>query len=270
MIKNANLPNATTDIGRINRDAFITTTMVSFAKLGHYLNTMEWSLEELKRSGVEQIVRSFGIDGRLESDGARQLLKSHLETFDKDMTRSFRYSVVVSLYTLCESRARQFMGDFDKTYPGKPDFRDFANEKKNKKNGFIVNFRSWLEAAPTAVILEHPRIWDRLDDFRIVRNCIAHANGDLSLPRDQKKLKEAVESSRGGAKIDSFGTLVLEASYAAEFVGLLSSFFCLLFSAVGYGMETSPGYAETMNRGFAEFENDMAVAKEAYYKRQPL
>ncbi len=244
--------------------------MISFEKLGDYLNMMEWSLEDLKRSGVEQIVRSCGTGGMLEFAGARKLLKSHLKRFDREMARSLRYSAVVSLYMLCESHACQFINDFAKMYPGKPEFRRFGKEKKNKNKGFILNFRGWLQAAPTTVTLKHPRIWDQLDDFRIIRNCIAHANGDLSLTRDQKKLKEAVHRSRGVAKIDCFRTLVLETTYAAGFVGKLSSFFCLLFRAAGYGMETPPGYYEAMNRSFAGFENDIAEAKEVYYKRQTL
>ena len=252
---NMNLP-----VQRIERDALITSTMVALAKTGDFLHTVEWSLENIKRSGAEDFVRTFGQDGRLKSKVARSVLKSHLKRFETDMARMLRYSVVVSLYTLFESRARHVADDFGNLYPEKPCFKQF---KRNLKRGFVRNLQCWLESKPRLINLKHPRIWDRLDDFRIIRNCIAHANGELSLTSDQETLKNAVRRTRN-VQLDNSNALVLEIAFAFEMLERLTTFFRLLFREAGYGMECPPGYHEAMAKRFTGFENEIVEAVKAY------
>jgi hypothetical protein len=41
---------------QIKKDAFVTDTFVILAKFGNYLLTVETSLDDLKRSGLNQII----------------------------------------------------------------------------------------------------------------------------------------------------------------------------------------------------------------------
>jgi len=255
-------------IEQISKDALVVSTMVSLAKAGDFLQTVEWNLDGLKRSGAERFVQSFGGGGQLKSRNARSILKSHLKRFEIDMSQMLRFSVVVAVYTLFESRVRSFIDDFNRTCPGKPNFDKF--EKTNGHNGFVLIFRRWLEEKPNSVTIKYPRIWSRLDDFRHIRNCIAHANGELSLVKDKnkQKLKDAIRRSRNVRFEGS--TLALETKYPFQVLERVDVFFQLLFSEAGYRIDCPPGYSKAMSKHFAGFEKEMMERMADYYREKTL
>lgn len=236
----------------IDKDAFVTETTLLLVNFGDYLHTAEFSLERLKRSGMEQFVRSFG-HGR----HAKKTLNAHRKRFEKDMARFCRYSALTSLYSIFEVRSRLFIEDFDKTYPGKPKFENF---QKNK--GFVLRFRHWLETSPNPIVLQQPRLWDLLTDFQSIRNCITHDHGNRSLAKDKDKISATVRRTRK-IQFDAHNTLVVDIKFPFEVCERIHAFFRQLFRASGYGIAFPPGYLERMQEGFAGFEEKLteAIAK---------
>jgi len=151
----------------VEKDAFITETMVTLARFGDFLLTVESSLENLK---VQHAKRSpccrFGWP--LSSRNAARLFKAHRKRYDRDMSRVFRYSAVTSLYTILEMTARRFIHDFAQSYPDRRPFKSVV--EKHSSHGFVRNFREWLELRPASVVLRRPE-FAATDDLRIIRNC---------------------------------------------------------------------------------------------------
>lgn len=253
---------------RIEKSVFITETMVTLVRFGDFLQTVESSLQSLKESGLQEIARVFGSGGRLDSREAKRLFNAHRKRYDRDMSRILRYSAVTSLYTLLETTARRFIDDFDKTYPGKRPFNLIF--RKHLHDGFVQNLRQWLELTPSPVVLRHPRIWSQLDDLRIIRNCITHLNGDLTLEANHTRVTRCREAVRRTRKIrfDATDILVLDDVFSFEVCEKLQAFFRLLFQAAGYGMPLPPGYVESLSKNFAGFEKEIAEGIEAYETRQ--
>ncbi len=156
----------------------MTETMVNLSGFGDFLLTAESNLQQHNESGLRTLARFYGPSGNIKSREATRFLTAHRKRYDRDMARVLRYTAVMGLYILLETTARKFIADLDRTYPGKRPFR------QGKRLGFVASFRQWLETPPTPIRLARPRIWSLLDDLRVIRNCIAHLNGDLTLEKD--------------------------------------------------------------------------------------
>ena len=93
-------------------------------------------------------------------------------------------------------------------------------------------------------------MWLLLDDLRVIRNCIAHANGDLKLETNPARIARCRETVRRTRKVrfDARDILVLDATFPFEVCERLQTFFRLLFRAAGYGLNLPPGYAESISK----------------------
>jgi hypothetical protein len=252
---------------RIDKDSFVTETMLLLAKFGDYLATVESGLENTKRAGMNNVATAFGQSGRLRSKGAKRLMTAHRKRFEKDMSRFCRYSAATTIYSLLEIRAKCFMEDFEKTYPGKPEFKKVL--KVHSSNGFICAFREWLETPFLPVILPEPRIWKQLDDFRLIRNCIVHDHGDRSFLKQPLLTDKAVERTRK-VSFDSNGILILERNFVFEVCERVYAFFGLLFQASGYSLVVPPGYHEKLSKAFEGHEEEIRKRIAEYYAKQTI
>jgi hypothetical protein len=249
---------------RINKDEFVTETFVTLTKFGDFLVITESSLEQLKRSGLDQIVKSLGTDGRPAAGPAKQMFNSHRKRFDRDLCRVLRYSALMSLYSLFETTARNFVEDFEQSYPGKPQFKI-----KKPPGGFVKHFQHWLKLEPTSVELDNPRIWNLLDDFRIIRNFITHANGDFSLADKPAEIREVVQRTRR-VEFDSKDILTVDQDFAFEVSERIYTFFRMLFGKCGYQIALPEGHLEMVQKNFGEFESEITDAIKAYDMRQTV
>lgn len=241
-------------------------TNVLLAKFDDYLMTVESILENQKRSGLNQIAATFGVSGRPGSSMAKRLFTAHRKRFDRDMSRFCRYSAVTGLYSMFEAQVRLFVADYVRTNP-KPDFTKFC--KKHSSDGFIQTFHIWLESAPSAATLRHPRIWKQLEDLQLIRNCITHANGEAALLKKPETTKEAVRRTRR-IRFDDCGVLTMDAGFAFEVCERLHNFFRILFRSSGYGMTFPPGYLEAMQNSFAGFEDEIEKGIAAQNLKQTI
>lgn len=262
MAKNVQTPL----LPRIEKDSFVTETRLSLVHFGDFLLTAESTLQQRKESGLRAIAGLYAPGGNVRSREAKRFLAAHRKRYDRDMAKVLRYTAVMGLYILLETTARKLIADLDRTYPGKRPFH------QDKHLGFVESFRRWLETEPTPIRLARPRMWLLFDDLRVIRNCIAHTNGDLMLesnPTRVRQCRETVDRTRK-VRFDARGTLILDAEFAFEVLDRLNAFFGLLFREAGYGLAMPPGYAESFATNWAGFEDQIAKGIEAYHARQTL
>jgi hypothetical protein len=251
---------------RLEKDSFVTETMVNLAGFGDFLLTAESNLQQCKESGFRAIARLYGPGGNIKSREAKCFLTAHRKRYDRDMARVLRYTAVMGLYILLETTARKFIADFGHIYPDK---RRFC---QGKHQGFVASFRQWLETPPNAIQLARPRIWSLLDDLGVIRNCIAHVNGDLTLETRPTQIERCTKTVRRTRKVrfDARGRLVLDAEFAFEVLERIEAFFRLLFREAGYRLAVPPGHAESFAKSFAGFEEEIGEGIEAYDARQTI
>ena len=230
---------------RIEKSEFVSETMLTLAKFGDYLLTVDGALENLKITGLNEIISAFGRPSK-STKGSKKLFTAHRKRFDRDMGRFYRYSTATTLYALLETMSRAFIVDFEQTYPQK---KNFKKHEKQESNGFISNFETWLKNQPVAVQLAQPGLWKQLQDFAIIRNCIVHAHGDLSLVSKPEKIKESVKKTRR-ISFNSDGLLALDREFVFEAAERVHAFFRALFEATGYSLALPQAQFEKKRQNF--------------------
>ena len=248
----------------IDKDSFVTETMLMLVNFGDYLLTVDSAIENLKASGLSSIMTTLGQSGRLKSREAKKLFTAHRKRCDRDLSAFCRYSTATTLYSMFEVRLRAFADDFEKTYSGKPSPKKYLD---NPKSGFVQAFRAWLETPPYEVSIPEPRFWKLLEDFSSIRNCIVHGHGSRSLMKNPKLVCDAVKKTRR-VSFNSDGVLVLEREFVFEVGERICAFFQLLFGAVGYAISLPTGCAESFAKNFAGFKDEMIKKREEYYAKQ--
>ncbi len=247
-----------------DKTAFVTKTFLSFVRFGDYLAAVEQNIQYLNESGLNGF-RQFV--GTFDSAGAKRIVLAHRKRYERDMSTLCRYSSLTALYSLFEVSCRGFEADFRKTHSGKKPLEHFL--KQRPPIGFVHAFRQWLESSPDSVNLPQNRVWNQLQDFQIIRNCIVHGHGDSKLSNNPKRTK-AVISRTHKVILNPSGILVIQQEFTFEVMDRISAFFQRLFNVSGYQMQTPPGYSEMFTKQFAGHEAEIASRIKQYYLEKEI
>lgn len=236
-------------------DKLVTSTLIAITKAGDYLLTVENGLSSACDTGLARIKMTFGDLGAGDS-----LIKSTEERYRSDLTRSFRYSSVILLYTIFESRSRLFIEDYQDRH---------GAVKKNKDGTYVTKLRNMMENHSRKIIVSRSKIWDRLEDLNVIRNCIAHAGGLLRhCDRSDDVRKIAISDKL--LMIDGEGYIQLEFEYSFQLYEWIYAYFTLAFSAAGYSI-AMPEYTEYKKIITPEDERiDLEVVMDSYYSKMGI
>lgn len=207
----------------MSTDEFVTTTLVTLANMGDYLITVEQSLITVCDRGLAQIEGTLG-DSAIGKSFAAATKRRYLEGH----SRAFRYSSIILIFTTFESRIVLFMEDYEKRYGDGP--------KIKSPSSFVDGILSYMNRHPRPIRLSRPKIWDRLRDFNVVRNCIAHGGGLHRLIRKGDSVPEIAKSSQH-LEVGEDGYLMIDDVYALEACELITIFFNMVFNAACYSID---------------------------------
>ena len=232
-------------------DELVTTTLVTFANVGDYLLTIEQSLLTTCNDGLTRIRASLG-DSSIGKSLAVATQKRYLEGH----SRAFRYSAIILIFTTFESRIALFKEDYEKRYGQGP--------KLKSPPSFVDGIFAYMDGHSRPIKLSRPKIWDRLREFNVVRNCIAHGGGLHRLVRKGDNVLEIARSSPH-LGIGDDGYLVIDEAYAFVTCELSTVFFNLVFDAAGYSIDMPEIPTSSIEVG-----DDFSKAIDEYYSRQGL
>ena len=164
--------------------------------------------DEIKkfRKESDDYIRSNKLDDE-QADGYEQ---SNLEEFEK--LNSFfpvvvRYSVLVSLCTLFETKLIDVCKELDRSNLEKKS--DLWKDLPHKPN--LDKIKLYLKNNFEIHISEHDS-WQCIKDIFEIRNCIVHANGDTSLMKDPNRTHDAISRSKD-IDLDFLENIVLSDVY---------------------------------------------------------
>lgn len=233
----------------------VTSTLIAITKAGDYLLTVENGLSSACDSGLARIKMKFGDSGSGDS-----LMKSTEERYRSDLSRSFRYSSVVLLYTIFESRSRLFIEDYQARH---------GAIKKSKDGTYVTKLRNMMENHSRQIIVSRSKIWDRLEDLNVVRNCIAHAGG-LLRHCDRSDDVRRIATYNNFLMIDEDGYIQLDFEYSFQLYEWIYAYFTLTFSAAGYSIDM-PEYTEREKIITPDDERiDLEAVMNSYYSKMGI
>ena len=203
-------------------------TQHAISALRKYLEVMEAQMGEVQR--CERVVlegeRPKGADE--EEDRIFRDREDALEQlFEQDLIPAMRYSFVVLMHTVFETRLRAFCSNMQTERSIPITLLDVHGSPIER----ACTYLSKLAALPVANFPE----WQHLRTFQKVRNCIVHDYGYVteSGNRKEKKIRALVRQNIGIA-IDDYGRLALTKAFCEQYLTHVDTFFGNLFRASGW------------------------------------
>lgn len=210
----------------INWDMYRWETEFAFDNLADYLNIIEGqfaSFRELERNKISRNPPT-GLSEEQLADWQAEI-QLFEEQYDRDFPSNIRYSFLILLYIVFETRLKAICDEISKRKGldlREKEHRDTALERADT---FFQKIAKLPKPEPT--------LWKWLDDFQKVRNCIVHANGKLELSKDVARLKALCNAAMGLSSCADL--LVIERCYCEKTLEVTKSYFKHLFDSAGFG-----------------------------------
>jgi len=196
-------------------------------KLSLYLKTIEQALDESRQADRDRM-ESYIISSHDDLDYKNEELHMHNLLFEQDFPSKVRYSFLTLAYTVFEDRTKALCGEFIKrnlVTGTRFDKRSNESHLQSVRRFLTIEYQSKYVA---------PDIWDELTDFSLIRNCIVHANGNLSDMRNLRRFHDIVVKTVG-LSLDKDGYIRVELVYCQQIISLMEKFFDDIFEAAGFG-----------------------------------
>ncbi len=176
-------------------------TEYEFHLLAEYFEISETAIKEIEKSETKRLKEAHA--GAKEEN---EIALAGMEFFElagkfvREFPLRLRYGFIVQLYSLFETRARglcEVLVERGVTS---------ATAKLSKEpQGFVFTFRDWIKKNTQGMSDR----WPLVEELRLVRNCVAHANGLVEEATNREKLYNVLQLDKGAYQ-DEFGYIAIE------------------------------------------------------------
>jgi|GEM_PF-2244285 len=216
---------------KIKWDIFVWDTLSSFRSIQRYFELVESQIKKVKDEEWEQL-QQLPVprdEEEYQTEYAPEI-GAHKHEYEEVLPRLVSYSFVLMLFSELEFRINEICRVLKKRENVPLKINDF-------KGNLIERFTKFLIIANKSQLEKNDR--DEIDNFVVVRNCIAHNNGFLSNFKDAKKLSNIAKTERH-LEIDGRGEnariLVLSGFLYSRFEFFMEMF-KRLFDSLNFGPE---------------------------------
>jgi hypothetical protein len=194
--------------------------------LRKYLELIEAQMEEVHRcerialdaerpeTGNEEELQAFWH----EQDALEQL-------FEEDLIPTMRYSFIVLIHMVFETRLRKFCASIHHERPVPVELRDLRGSPIDRAQIYLTK----LAQLP---ITDFPE-WQQLRMLQKIRDCIVHAYGYVVESRDEKEIRE-MAAKNIDFTIDPWERLIPTKAFCDQRLSDLDTFFRKLSEALGW------------------------------------
>ena len=205
-----------------------TDTFSLISSLRRYATLMETQVESLYQDERKALRELFGDCPTEDEIGEFRTHEQHLEDkFELNLKVTLRYSFVVSMQIIFETRLRAFCDDVWKEKRLEVKIKDFIEGR-----GPIERAKIYL-AKHVQIDFGQMPVWCRLMNLQKVRDCIVHTNGFVVNSRDCNDLENLV-GKNGGISLDEADHLLLSEDYCRQSIDDIEVFFRHVFVHVGW------------------------------------
>ena len=201
-------------------------TEYEFNLLAEYLQVSEAAIpaaEEAAHAQLQEAVSAMENEDELFFAASR--FRDQAGRYRREFPLRLRYGFLIQLYTLLEDRARSLCQVIaDREDLGQIQLRD------QNRIGFIYVFRDWISENTDGSSTR----WDFANSLRIIRNCVAHANGRIDGDQNPQRLRETIQDVPG-VEEDQFGYIALSRSYCDQAYEQIIGLFDDVYSTTRFG-----------------------------------
>lgn len=157
--------------------------------------------------------------------------QSARELYDEIMVPMFRYSSVVTLYSIVERELRRLAENLEEEHGPQ------ALKYKDLKGSLIEQITKFCEVFVRLRLPECPE-YGALCDLQKVRDCIVHCHGEIEASRDADRLIR-LQDSRPGFHAGKFSSIRIQPACVEQFVREAWRFFIWVFRQLKWKMDVS-------------------------------
>lgn len=202
-------------------------TQHALSVLRGYIDVVEPQMEEVLR--CERIALDAQAPAQAD-DQDIQLFRNEQQAledfFERDLVPTMRYSFVVFIHIVFETRLRAFCAAMQRE-------RRLPLSLSDIRGSAIEQARTYLSKLVGVTVGEYPE-WSRLRSLQVVRDCIVHSYGYLGSDDDRSKHLRQLATDDIGLSISDDDRLLLSKSFCDQHVTHLSSLFQRLFAFAGW------------------------------------
>jgi hypothetical protein len=196
-------------------------TRWAISALRKYLTVVETQMEEVYRCECLVLNGEHPASGDEEERSLHWNRKDALDQlFKEDLMPAMRYSFVVLMHTVFETRLRAFCKDMEKD-------RKIPIPLADLRGSAIEQARTYLTRLAGLSTGDFPE-WQQLRTLQKIRDCIVHGYGFVSESRDPEELRR-LATQNIGIEIDDNGRLALTKAFCDQSLSHLDTFFERLF-----------------------------------------
>ena len=214
---------------KIKWDAHRWETIYNLDNMFDYMEMMEnqyAKVRKIKKETIAKVPAGLSEEEFLEWQSQLDL---HEERYERDFPSKMRYSFLVLLHIIFETRLLSACNEISRR-------RNIDIKEKQLKGPPIERANIFLRRI-VHIFPKNQKPWQTLSDLQKVRDCIVHANGKVSESRDKKHFED-VFSKDIGVSVDDSGYLKIERRYCEHSLDATKAFFNDLFTVAGFGPET--------------------------------
>lgn len=200
-------------------------TMFLINNLEDYIQETEKQFETLKKLAQKHIPEKPPNGSGYEFQEWQHYVALYEDRYEKDFTSKMRYSFIVLLHIVFESRLRESCNEIAK--------RNEIKLKENELNGGpIERAKNYLTIVAHIEIKNH-QVWQAMTDNQKIRDCIVHTNGNVSKSKNSMRILEIGKKGIGITVED--GDLYISSKYCSFALDALRKFFDDIYDSAGFG-----------------------------------
>lgn len=212
-------------MGKIKWDFHRFDTKFLIDNLDAYIQETERHFEELQKNARKSIPDIPRDDSDDDYSYWRNEVNIYEERYEKDFPSKIRYSFVVLLHIIFETRLHAACNEIAK--------RNNIDLKENDlRGGPIERARNYLTKKAN-VKISNQIAWQVMTDHQKIRDCIVHTNGDISKSKDKNRILEI--GKKGIGIVIDHDELYIEADYFKFTLETLRQFFDDIYETAGFG-----------------------------------
>jgi hypothetical protein len=201
-------------------------TEFAFDSLADYLDIIEVQFESVRKLERNRIPQNPPA-GLSEEEFAecQSEIQFFEDRYERDFPSKIRYSFVVLLYIVLETRLRAACDEITKR-------RSLEKKESEIRGAALERAKAFLKKVAKLPSGDQ-MIWEWLIDFQKVRDCIVHTNGRVEKSRDKDRLNHLCNENVGLSS--EAGSLMIERHYCTKTLEMTKSYFEHLFDSAGFG-----------------------------------
>ncbi len=169
---------------------------------------------ELKRKEKELIKRLEQSEDEEEQDAIREYSSDEFYLLEEQFPKNYRYSMVVSAYSLLEQTMVQLCKSVKDHKPTLPEPR-FGRAIIWKAKEYLVRYGEMR-------FRDNSRNWSKIEKYNKIRNTIAHVEGEVE--RNELTVFRRYARSLGSCRLDSYRHIQIDRDFVPEMLRAITGF----------------------------------------------